>query len=89
MSINGIPVLHFLNIGNGCFPSVWRASITVGRTESGARARLVLCGFDRFGAALEKELKCVTRRVPLTPPSNGEPRPLFYQDDLERMVGAG
>ena len=89
MSINGISVLHFMNIGNGCFPSLWRAALSIRHGSAGEPARLVLCGFDRFGVWSGKEPKCATRSAPLAPPANGKPRQPFYQDEIERIVGAG
>jgi hypothetical protein len=89
LSLDGLPMLHFLNVGNACFPSVWRGSLTLPPSASRGLARLVLCGYDRFGTTSGKEPKCVTRGVPPSKPPKSKPRPLFYQDDLERMLSGG
>ena len=89
VSVNGVPILHFMNIGNGCFPSLWRATLSLSHGDAGKSARLVLCGFNRFGVWSGTEAKCGTRSAPVTVPTEGKPRSPFYQDEIERIVDGG
>ena len=86
ISVNGLPILHYLTFGNACSATVWRGSISIHR-RSNEPAKLELCGYKRLEAWDGKEPKCVARSFPLTQPLNKKQKALFYQDDLERMVG--
>lgn len=87
MSVNKLPVLHFLNIGNACFSSVWRGTLRIHSKDSSSSAQLELCGYDRFKVFTDNEPKCVTRSVPLTQPIYKNQRPLFDQSDIEKEFG--
>ena len=86
ISVNGLPILHYLTFGNACSATVWRGSISI-HHRSNEPAQLELCGYKRLEAWDGKAPKCVTRSFSLTQPLNEKQKALFYQDDLERMVG--